>query len=87
MNGRALQAPPLLGLRFCAQVLGGMVERNPRLVSNRNWEQACSGVVGLMKDIESLNGFADVRDVLVTVDFLQHADVEDPNQLKMAGVL
>lgn len=73
--------PPTLGLRFCARVLGGMAERNPRMIENRHWQLASQGVAGLVKDVESLKGYRNILEI----DFaaIARETLEDPNQLNL----
>lgn len=81
-----MRTASIVGLRIAARLLGSMAEGNPRLVENRNWQFASQGTAGLIKDIESLHGFADV---VVPVDF-NASEIEtfdDPRQLKFGGVL
>lgn len=91
-----MRTASIIGLRIAARLFGSMAENNPRVIENRNWQMASWGTAGLIKDIESLNGFAEV---IVPVDFseesieaeLARADAlkfEDPRQLHfgMGGV-
>lgn len=86
-----MRTASIIGLRIAARLLGSMVENNPRLMENRNWQSASVGVAGLIKDVETLNGFAEV---IVPVDFaaeMQEAEIDepadDPRQLCLGGVL
>ena len=84
-----MRTASIIGLRISARLLGLMCETNPRLMENKHWQAAARGVAGLIKDIESLNGFAEV---VINVDFsaeFQESEMpatEDPRQLRFGGV-
>jgi hypothetical protein len=81
-----IPSAPIPALKLCHRILAMMAESNPRVTDNGAWQKATEGVARLRKDIETLNGFADV---IVPVDFSELAAtvVEDPRQLRLGGVI